>query len=73
MQTTILSKVKGNTHVINFDLEETCNVPEFETYYRLRESNPKIEPNKWHQKFDKDLCLHFEIAYSLLKEEETEL
>ena len=73
MKTRILSKVNGHTHVIDFDLEATCNLPDFEKYYRLRESNPKIELKKWHNKFDKDTCLHFEIAYSLLKEEEKEL
>ena len=60
----------GIKQIVNFDLESTCNMPEFETYYRLRESNPKISKEKWHKKFDKDLCLHLELAYGILKEEE---
>lgn len=61
---------KGHTYITNFDLEATCNVPEFETYYRLRDKNPKIQKDKWYKKFGKDFCQHFELAYAILKEEE---
>lgn len=70
MHTKFIHKKGKHTHIINFDLEETINVPEFETYFRLRENNPKIDYSRWRSKFGKDLCLHFEIAYSLLKDDE---
>ena len=67
----IIAKDKNGTQIHAFDLETTCNMKEFETYYRLRESNQKIDPKKWHHEFGKDLCFHLEMAYSLLKEEES--
>tara|TARA_A100000172_G_scaffold71741_1_gene52499 strand:+ start:302 stop:529 length:228 start_codon:yes stop_codon:yes gene_type:complete len=72
MKTRILSRVGEHTNVVEFDLEATCKVPEFETYFRMRESNPKIAPTKWHDRFGEDMCLHFELAYSSLKEMEYE-
>ena len=69
----IITKENGHTHVLKFNLEATCKVPEFERYYRLRESNPKISAKKWEDKFDKDMLIHFELAYSSLKEVDNEL
>ena len=69
----IVTKKNGHTHILKFNLEETCKVPEFEHYYRLRESNPKISAKKWESKFGKDMCIHFELAYSALKEVDNEL
>ena len=70
MNITLTTIDNGKKHIVNFDLEATCELPEFETYYRLRESNPKISKEKWHKKFDKDLCVHLELAYAILKQEE---
>ena len=70
MRTNFIYKKGKHTHIVDFDLEETTKMPEFETYFRLRESNPKIDSTKWHTKFGSELCLHFEIAYSMLKEED---
>ncbi len=66
----IITKKNDKTNVIAFDIEATCSHPEFEKYFRLRESNEKISPERWEARFDADLCKHFEIAYSLLKKED---
>jgi hypothetical protein len=60
----------GHTNVIDFNFEGTCKVPEFEEYYRLRKSNPKVVAEKWHKKFGKDLCGHFELAFAHLEYED---
>lgn len=37
----IITKKNDKTNVIAFDIEATCSHPEFEKYFRLRESNEK--------------------------------
>jgi len=72
MQTKFIYKKKGHTYIVDFDLQKTVDLPEFEQYYRLRESNPKVAPKKWFKKFGEDMCQHLEIAYSVLSELENE-
>ena len=60
----------GHTFIDIFDLKATVDVPEFESYFRMRKRNPELKKAQFKKKFG-EIVEHFEIAFRLNDEMES--